>query len=1554
MAKKLVYNYTFDASAQTIVIKGLYTQRTLILITNVTDGIIIYNFADGSTGGSTSYDAAADETTITLDYDTTTMADGDELQILADDGQDIKIDAGDSLVDPVHKFRVSTPQNLIDTDFEYGLQPTKWETIELVDNIPSVYVRGSGVSIGGIVSLNTIQNSEIITVKTSLAHDLSNGDPIEVQGTNSRTANGKYVVTAVVTTTEFQYKASAVQSTATDIKTAYTTIIPGSFFEGSEIKFDLNDGVITDDASSSTLTIITDYVHGLSSGTSLYLSNTVSEKELVMDNEPLDIAPDNGNSDTNGRYVDIVNDTIYIAGHNLVTGTPITIEPDTATNASARLPNTPSGVLAPTTSSQACAYAYASAVEACDNIISTIKSANDHVRFYMSGGNIQTAYYNAGTRTQFTDAGGVSKYQYVVYGEYLRSSGAFHYLQIYYNTSTRGQYRWYSYNEGTDNLFTGVPFNVGAYYSRYGGSGATNLSGHVYYQSTPYVNNSFADYILTVQTFDYPQNALGQTANRYNLSRAGGGGPRREYRWGGSAYRDLDNFVSHGDGWYYRWNSTIQYPQTAGLSYWGGLTVDITLWNTAFTQEYTSTTNSFYYSSNQGNDFYPGYIGQSVLLTFHTNHDMANSLALNHTSGSVISSAQVADSIVTAVANRLTFATFSNPTGVNNVEAVFYNDSRIQLRDSNGRIYDFSGVSNGTSPYIIKTTSGVIGGQDDYYTISGVGSTAIELGTSIQIKPRTLAFTTNDIIYHTDEEHHIGLTNGGDHTLSNGQKVVFNVVSGTAPGGLIDGTTYYAIVDDNKYLKLADSINNSDAGINVITGRGSGSFNLKVYSVSGKVAGVGSVTTSELSSIVTGENTKFRSTYKVGDTFSIVSSGSTINAYTDTVIQSIVSDTSMTLENTIGITTSGANYFTQTKVNVRADGAFIHRPFDGGVEISAGTSPDSSVVRQTRKYFRYQSGKGIQCSMAINFNPARPVRLASGSGTSVTMTTEYPHGLTASDSIKISGASDSVYNGTFTITSVTDFTFSYTASGTVTEANPTGFIDYVISGYSNAGIRAGLFDFQNGFFFEYDGSNLYAVRRSSVQQLAGTVTCNKGSNIIVGENTRFADQLSAGDMIVIRGQSHKVTSVESQDEIHVQPYYRGSSVIGAIATKTIDTKVAQSNWNIDKADGTGPSGYILDINKIQMVYLDYSWYGAGKIRFGFKDTYGHVKYMHEFIHNNRLNEAYMRSGNVPARYEAYNSGGTPTFIPSLFHWGTSVIMDGGFDDDDSYLFTASGNQLTFTNGDSNTATTNDDSALYSVGRRYQDYYVKLSFPTNQASKFSTGIPLYTADEALDGDAVAFTQFSATGIDVFIYISSGYFPPAIYPSVTNGTVVSIGAPSTGAENQVDLTSLIPLISIRLAPSADNNIIGALGERDIINRMQLKLQELGISVTHDTEITVLLNASLSNLTYQNVGTPSLSQYISHDQGDTVEDGTVIYRFRASGGTKDSVTGKYLTSSSAFDLSRLIDLGNSILGGDGVFPNGPDIITICATVINTSEINSTVSYQVSSRLSWSESQA
>ena len=92
-----------------------------------------------------------------------------------------------------------------------------------------------------------------------------------------------------------------------------------------------------------------------------------------------------------------------------------------------------------------------------------------------------------------------------------------------------------------------------------------------------------------------------------------------------------------------------------------------------------------------------------------------------------------------------------------------------------------------------------------------------------------------------------------------------------------------------------------------------------------------------------------------------------------------------------------------------------------------------------------------------------------------------------------------------------------------------------------------------------------------------------------------------------------------------------------------------------------------------------------------------------------------------------------------------------------------------------------------------------------------GVPLYTDDGALNGEAVAFT--------VYILVSSGYSAPGAYPSVASGTTVNIGAPTVGATG-VDLTSRIPLISIRLAPSADNNLIGELGERDIINPNAIK--------------------------------------------------------------------------------------------------------------------------------------
>jgi hypothetical protein len=81
--KILVENYTFNAGTRQITLTD-YTSVNLesfLLITNVTDNIIIYNFADPAKGGTVSTNV------LTLDYDTTAMSNGDTLQIFIDDGE---------------------------------------------------------------------------------------------------------------------------------------------------------------------------------------------------------------------------------------------------------------------------------------------------------------------------------------------------------------------------------------------------------------------------------------------------------------------------------------------------------------------------------------------------------------------------------------------------------------------------------------------------------------------------------------------------------------------------------------------------------------------------------------------------------------------------------------------------------------------------------------------------------------------------------------------------------------------------------------------------------------------------------------------------------------------------------------------------------------------------------------------------------------------------------------------------------------------------------------------------------------------------------------------------------------------------------------------------------------------------------------------------------------------------------------------------------------------------------------------------------------------------
>ena len=330
------------------------------------------------------------------------------------------------------------------------------------------------------------------------------------------------------------------------------------------------------------------------------------------------------------------------------------------------------------------------------------------------------------------------------------------------------------------------------------------------------------------------------------------------------------------------------------------------------------------------------------------------------------------------------------------------------------------------------------------------------------------------------------------------------------------------------------------------------------------------------------------------------------------------------------------------RVYPRPQGSSVHRAFDGGVKFSTNSnSKNQQAIRQTKRYFRYQSGKGVAFSTGSILAPAiENIDQITSSGTEVTVVAAVPHNLTVGTTVDVRNCNDNLYNGEYVVSEVVDaYRFKYTASSAPTETTASG--EYTITPINSYGtnLEIGMMDQQNGIFFRYGNGKLSVVRRSSTFQLSGKATVTAGSTVVSSysgpnqENTKFSKQLKPGDYIVLRGSSYRVDGIVSDTQLVIFPDYRGPSANNVPITKTVETEWDQAEWNLDRMDGSGKSGYTLDVTKMQMFYMDYSWYGAGFIRWGFRSLDGNVQYVHKIPNNNQNTEAYMRSGNLPARYE---------------------------------------------------------------------------------------------------------------------------------------------------------------------------------------------------------------------------------------------------------------------------------------------------------------------------------
>ena len=116
-----------------------------------------------------------------------------------------------------------------------------------------------------------------------------------------------------------------------------------------------------------------------------------------------------------------------------------------------------------------------------------------------------------------------------------------------------------------------------------------------------------------------------------------------------------------------------------------------------------------------------------------------------------------------------------------------------------------------------------------------------------------------------------------------------------------------------------------------------------------------------------------------------------------------------------------------------------------------------------------------------------------------------------------------------------------------------------------------------------------------------------------------------------------------------------SSVSGSLN----ETRVAQANWNIDKLDGNGPSGFTLDISKAQILWFDIEWLGLGTVRGGFVIN-GSFVHCHSFHHANLITSTYITTASLPLRYEITNVGTTAS-SSTLKQVCSTVLSEGGYE-----------------------------------------------------------------------------------------------------------------------------------------------------------------------------------------------------------------------------------------------------------------------------------------------------
>ena len=302
--------------------------------------------------------------------------------------------------------------------------------------------------------------------------------------------------------------------------------------------------------------------------------------------------------------------------------------------------------------------------------------------------------------------------------------------------------------------------------------------------------------------------------------------------------------------------------------------------------------------------------------------------------------------------------------------------------------------------------------------------------------------------------------------------------------------------------------------------------------------------------------------------------------------------------------------------------------------------------------------------------------------------------------------------------------------------------------------RTGYFDDRDGIYFEQVGSN--------------TANGNVSSNTT--QTLNWVIRSYTGNTA---NESNVVTTINGA------PY-------------TYKRRVPQNEWNLDKCDGTGKSGFNLDVTKTQLTFTDFQWLGVGRVRCGFVHD-GLFIPAHEYVHSNVLDEVYIANPNLPVRCEIRNTGaGTGGSMDQIC---STVASEGGY--------VESGIDFAITANNRSTATpsaTELPLVAIRLKNTFQGYPNRISVRLNNISLHAE-----TNSIVYEIRKLANTSYLANNTGALVWTSASPSSGVEYcinaDTITNGESFAAGFVPAGASQN----SLSPVSSGALTAAKKNIIV-----------------------------------------------------------------------------------------------------------------------------------------------------